>query len=184
MLVVAALLTSAASWQAPLVDRRAVLSGAATASVLAAPLPAFATSKEKARQKALQKETAAEARQAMKEYKYAPRPELVGNAETGYSYKQGTVQAGSTGELSAYFTDKGSKIQAEYKADKARAAGASKADAARLAEELEAKEKKERQAAYLAKKNKKSQDEILIAEFCKTEAGKVAVDNVGRKQCP
>ena len=66
-------------------------------------LPAFATSKSKAASKALQKQTAAEAKQAMKEYKFAPRPVLEGNAETGYAYKAGTVTAGSQGELAGYF---------------------------------------------------------------------------------
>lgn len=119
----------------------------------------------------------------MKEYKYAPRPELEGDAESGYSFKEGTTGAGSQGELASYFTDKGAKIQAEYKADQARASGASAEEAKRLAEELEEKTKKERQQAYLEKRNKKSQDEIIIDEFCKTEAGKAAVDNVGRPMC-
>ena len=83
----------------------------------------------------------------MKEYKYAPRPELVGNAKDGYTYKEGTIKEGSQGELASYFTDKGAKIQASYAADKARAKGATAADAAKLAADLEAKEKAERQAA-------------------------------------
>ena len=143
-------------------------------------MPAFARSKEKAAEKALQKQTAAEARQAMKEYKYAPRPELVGNAETGYSYKAGTVQAGSTGELSSYFTEKGAKIQSQYAADQARATGASAAEAKKAAEETEARLRayKEQQ---LAKKKQISEDEKRIAEFCK--ANPDAVDNVGRRQC-
>ena len=48
----------------------------------------------------------AEVRQAIKEYKTAPRPELVGSMETGYSFKEGTVKAGSTGQLSDYFYEK------------------------------------------------------------------------------
>ena len=182
--VISSLLLAPAAWlpQTP-VDRRAVLSGAATAAVLASPLPAMARSKEKAAEKALQKATAAEARQAMKEYKYAPRPVLEGNAETGYTFKAGTTGGASQGELAGYFKDKGSKIQAEFKADKARAAGASKAEADKLAADLEAKEKAARKAAYEAKRAKKSEDEIQIAAFCKTDAGKKAVDNVGRPLC-
>ena len=55
------------------------------------------------------------------EYKFAPRPELVGNAETGYSFKAGTVKEGSTGELAGYFTTKGEKIQTDYKQEKCKA---------------------------------------------------------------
>ena len=77
-MLAAAALSVLAAWSpnAPLLDRRAVLSGAATTAVLATPFPAAARSKEKAAEKALQKATAAEARQAMKEYKFAPRPEV------------------------------------------------------------------------------------------------------------
>ena len=91
-----------AAWvsKAP-VDRRAVLSGTAAVALLTSPWPAVATSKEKARQKAIMKETAAETRQAIKEYKYAPRPVVEGTMETGYRYKEGTFQAGSTGEVRA-----------------------------------------------------------------------------------
>lgn len=180
-----AALASFAAWApqgSPLIDRRAVLTGAVTTAALA-PLPAFARSKEKAKEKALQKETAKEAAQAMKEYKTAPRPELIGNAETGYSYKAGTVKDGSTGELASYFKDKGAKVQAEYSAEKARATGASAAEAKRLAEELEKKAKEERMKAYMEKRNRKSFDEIEIEKFCATPAGKAAVDNVGRPMC-
>ena len=172
------------SWTPPasVLDRRAVL-GAAGTALLAAPFPAAARSKEKAAEKALQKATAAEARQAMKEYKMAPRPELLGNAETGYTYKAGTTGAGSQGELSSFFKEKGSSIQAQYAADKARSTGASAADAAKLARDLEDKAKAERLAAYQQKRNSKSQDEIIIGDFCKTAAGKSAVDNVGRPLC-
>ena len=166
-----------------LLDRRAVLGGAASAALLAVPSAAMAKSKERAAEKAVQKATAAEARQAMKEYKYAPRPELVGDAKTGYTYKADTLQAGSQGELASYFKDKGSKIQGEYKADKARAMGTSAADAAKLAADFEAKEKAERQAAYMAKRQQKSQDQVEIEKFCKTEAGKTAKDVVGRSLC-
>ena len=138
--MLAAALSASAAWslQGPPLDRRAVLSGALTTAALA-PMPAFAKSKEKAKEQALQKETAKEAKQAMKEYKTAPRPELVGNAETGYSYKADTVKAGSTGELATYFKDKGDKVQATYAAENARAKGASSADAQKMAEQLEAK---------------------------------------------
>ena len=162
------------------VDRRAVLSGAASAALLA-PLPAFARSKEKAAEKAMQKATAGEARQAMKEYKFAPRPELVGNAETGYSYKSGTVKDGSTGEMASYFKDKGAKIQGEYQADRARATGATADQAAKLAAETEDKLRKQRAAEFAAKRAKKGQDEIAIAQFCKTNPG--AVDQLGRSLC-
>ena len=52
-------------------------------ALFAAPLPAFAKSKQKAEQQAIQKATRREAQQAMKEYKFAPRPELEGSMETG-----------------------------------------------------------------------------------------------------
>ena len=172
-----------AAWQAPLqIDRRAVLS-AAVPALLATPLPAAAKSKEAAKKKAMQKETASEVRQAMKEYKTAPRPELVGNAQTGYTYKADTVKAGSQGELASYFKEKGSVIQAEYASEKARATGATKADAAKLAASLEDKAAEERRAAYLAKRNSKSFDEIEIEKFCKTADPTKAVDNLGRSLC-
>ena len=112
---------STVAWQpAPTLGRRAVLSAAAL--LTSTPLrEASAKSKEKAAEKAIQKETAKEARQAMKEYKFAPRPVLEGNAETGYTYKDGTVTAGSQGELATYFTQKGEKIRADYRAEKAKA---------------------------------------------------------------
>lgn len=183
MLTTVTILLAAWTPNAPL-DRRAVLSGAVTAASALAPLPAFARSKEKAAEKALQKATASEARQAMKEYKLAPRPELIGNAETGYTYNKATVKEGSQGELSSYFKDKGAKIQADYKADQARATGTSSAEAKKLADRLEAQEIEARKKAYQEKKARKSFDEEQIGAFCKTEAGKTAVDNVGRKQCP
>ena len=43
--------------------------GGATAALLSSPLPAFAKSKKKAEEAAIQKETARAAREAMKEYK-------------------------------------------------------------------------------------------------------------------
>ena len=131
MLLVGLTMTAMALLPGAPLDRRAVLSGvvAAAPAALLAPLPAVARSKEKAAEKALQKATAAEARQAMKEYKYAPRPELVGNAKDGYAYKAGTVQAGSTGELASYFTDKGADIQADYKLRRAKEMGLSDAEA-------------------------------------------------------
>lgn len=142
----------------------------------------MARSKEKAAEKALQKATAAEARQAMKEYKYAPRPELIGNAETGYSFKEGTVKAGSTGELASYFTEKGATVQAKYAADKARATGASTAEAERIAAE-KLKEQERYIAAQKAKRKELTADQKTIADFCKTSAGQAAIDNVGRRQC-
>ena len=112
-LVSLALVLPATAWLPPttLVDRRAVIGGAAAAALM--PMPAFARSKEKARQMAIQKETAAEARQAMKEYKFAPRPVLEGNAETGYKFKDGTVKSGANGEMASYFKVKGEELQKE-----------------------------------------------------------------------
>lgn len=146
-------------------DRRAVLGGTVTAaSLLVSPLPASARSKEKAKEKAMQKATAGEARQAMKEYKYAPRPELVGNAETGYKFKEGTVKEGSTGELASYFTDKGSNIQAEYAKRRALETGLSQAEAAKKAEEA-------RKAVLASKKSNQkkelSADDLRIAQKAK-----------------
>jgi len=164
------------------IDRRALLSGGATA-LLTTPLPAIAISKKKAQEKALQKETASEARQAMKEYKFAPRPELEGSLETGYSYKAGTVKEGSTGELASYFKDKGDKVQATYSAEQARAKGASAEQAKQMADDLERKAREKRKQEKLDKENRKSFDEIEIEKFCKTAAGKAAVDNVGRPMC-
>ena len=69
----------------------------------------------------------------MKEYKYAPRPELVGSVETGYAYKAGTVKEGSIGELSSFFNDKGAAIQADYKATKAKASGLTSEEAKKVA---------------------------------------------------
>ena len=186
MLATALAATAAWNVQGPMLDgvhsRRAVLGGALATATLV-PMPAFAMSKEKAREKAMQKETAKEAAQAMKEYKLAPRPELVGSAETGYSYKADTIKSGSTGELASYFKDKGDKVQAQYTAEKARSTGASADEVRRLAEQMEAKAKAERQAAYMEKRNRKSFDEIEIEKFCSTAAGKQAVDNVGRPMC-
>jgi hypothetical protein len=151
------LLESCSAWRAvPTLDRRAAVLGG-SALLWAAPSPGWAKSKEKAKEKAIQKETAREAAQAMKEYKsvfdraacavalpnphthahphfhtltrYAPRPELVGNAESGYTFKEGTVKAGSQGELAGYFTNKGEVLRAEYKAEKARATGATALEA-------------------------------------------------------
>ena len=57
------------------------------------------------KQEAIQKETAKNAKQAMKEYKYAPRPELEyglkPDGTMGYIYKEGTVKPGSQGELAS-----------------------------------------------------------------------------------
>ena len=113
----------------------------------------------------------------MKEYKYAPRPELVGSAETGYSFKAGTVKAGSQGELASYFTDKGANIQADYKKQMALAKGLSAAEAAKEAE-------KARQAVLATKASKKtalSADEIRIMEKAKEFGDKT--DDMGRRSC-
>ena len=92
----------------PQVDGRAVASRRTALSLgaaLFAPLPAFATSKEKAKQMAIQKETAKEAKEAMKQYKFAPRPELEygkkPDGTMGYVFVEGTVKPGSQGELSS-----------------------------------------------------------------------------------
>ena len=102
-----ALFALPSAWS-PQVDGRAVASRRSAISLgaaLFAPLPAFAKSKEKAKQEAIQKETAKNAKQAMKEYKYAPRPELEyglkPDGTMGYIYKEGTVKAGSQGELAS-----------------------------------------------------------------------------------
>ena len=177
MLVLSATLLSAA-WLPPLhLDRRAVLSG--TAAVLA-PMPAMAKSKKKAEEEAVQKATAKEARQAMKEYKYAPRPVLEGNAETGYTFKEGTVSAGSTGELAGYFQEKGASIQAQAAADKARAAGLTKAEADKKAKEKLAQYEQEK-AARLAEKNVMSEDAKKIKEYCAKNPD--VKDSVGRYMC-
>ena len=178
--VATTLLTTA--WSPPhQVPRRAVLGGSAAALFSSAyPSPAFARSKEKAAEKALQKATAKEAREAMKEYKLAPRPELVGNAETGYKYKEGTVKAGSTGELASYFTEKGAKIQADYAKDQARNAGKSQAEADRLAKAQLAEIQRKREE-QLAKKKQEGFDEKAIKAFCKENPD--ALDQLGRKQC-
>ena len=93
-----ALFALPSAWS-PQVDGRAVASRRSAISLgaaLFAPLPAFAKSKEKAKQEAIQKETAKNAKQAMKEYKYAPRPELEyglkPDGTMGYIYKEGTVK--------------------------------------------------------------------------------------------
>ena len=46
---------------------------------------------------------------------------MVGDGAGGYAFKEGTVKAGSTGELAGYFTVKGEKIQADYKQEKCKA---------------------------------------------------------------
>ena len=101
------LLALPGAWS-PTVDSRAVASRRSAiglGAALCAPLPAFARSKEKAKQDAIQKETAKEAKEAMKQYKAAPRPELVYGTKPdgtqGYVFKEGTVKAGSQGELSS-----------------------------------------------------------------------------------
>ena len=172
--------TAALLPQQALQSRRAVISGAASVAILAAPWPAVARSKEKAAEKMAQKATAKEAREAMREYKYAPRPELVGNAETGYSYKEGTVKEGSTGELSGYFKEKGATIQAEYAAERAKAVGKSSAEADRVAKETLAKFEAEKKAKQASKKEL-SEDARRIIEFCKDK--KDLTDVAGRPMC-
>ena len=147
-------------------DRRAVLGAAAT--LLAAPLPAAAKSKARAAAAALQKETAKEQAQAMKEYKYAPRPVIEGSLETGYKYDKSTLKAGSTGELADYYRQKGAKINAEYFEEQARAQGRSAAEAKKVGAEkaaLYADAEKARKTKVL------SEDEKKIAEFAKQNAG-------------
>lgn len=171
-----------AAWSPPQqMPRRAVLGGATAALFSSScPSPAFARSKEKAKEMAMQKATAKEAREAMKEYKFAPRPELVGNAETGYKFKEGTVKEGSTGELASYFTQKGAKIQANYAKDIARNSGKSSAEAERQAAEKLAQIQREREAK-IAKAKQEGFDEKAIKAFCKENPD--ALDQLGRKQC-
>ena len=101
------LLALPSAWS-PQVDGRAVASRRSAISLgaaLFAPLPAFATSKEKAKNMAMQKETAKQAKEAMKQYKFAPRPELEygkkPDGTMGYVFVEGTVKAGSQGELAS-----------------------------------------------------------------------------------
>ena len=127
LLSMLAAVLAAVSLQPPpaALDRRAVLSsgGALAAALLAVPLPVSAKSKARAAAAALQKETAKEQAQAMKEYKYAPRPVIEGSLETGYKYDKSTLKSGSTGELADYYRQKGAKINAEYFEEQARAQG-------------------------------------------------------------
>uniref|UniRef100_A0A7S2JG32 PS II complex 12 kDa extrinsic protein n=1 Tax=Haptolina brevifila TaxID=156173 RepID=A0A7S2JG32_9EUKA len=117
-LLTALIVPTTAAWLPQASNRRAVISGAAALLPAAlTPSPVFARSKEEAKKKAAMKETAAEARQAMKEYKFAPRPELEGNAETGYAYKTGSITAGSQGEAADYFKVKGSSEEFRTKID-------------------------------------------------------------------
>ena len=101
------LLALPSAWS-PQVDGRVVASRRSAISLgaaLFAPLPAFATSKEKAKNMALQKETAKQAKEAMKQYKFAPRPELEygkkPDGTMGYVFVEGTVKPGSQGELAS-----------------------------------------------------------------------------------
>ena len=138
------MLESCSAWRGVprVLDRRGfALQGVlGSSALLLAPSPGWARSKEKAKEKAIQKETAAEVRQAIKEYKYAPRPELTGSAETGYTFKEGTVSAGSNGELAGYFSKKGEVLRAEYKAEKARATGATSLEADKIKSTAAAKQ--------------------------------------------
>ena len=131
-------------------------------------LPVSAKSKARAAAAALQKETAKEQAQAMKEYKYAPRPVIEGSLETGYKYDKSTLKAGSTGELADYYRQKGAKINAEYFEEQARAQGRSAAEAKKIGAEkaaLYADAEKARKTKVL------SEDEKKIAEFAKQNAG-------------
>ena len=177
--MLAAALAASTAWslQAP-VDRRAVLRSAATATVLAAPFPAVARSKEKAAEKATQKATAREAREAMKEYKFAPRPELERAADGSYKFKEGTVKAGSQGELASYFNEKGATIQANYKAEQALARGQTKAEAAKVASSTYESINKKKQADK-AKASELSADAKRILEYA--EKNKDLRDEYGRK---
>ena len=199
MLIVAPLLSG---WS-PQLDSRSVVSRRAAVgfgAALVAPLPAVAKSKEAAKKEALQKATQKEARQAMKEYKFAPRPELEYVEGKGYIYKEGTVKAGSQGELASCaqdrafehvarrrrlthalashpdFNDKGATLQAQYQADRAKATGASSAKAKEIAE---AKERAIREKNAAAKKRAISDDEAKIRAYA--EKNKDLRDEYGRK---
>lgn len=160
----------AAAWtQPPPLCRRAALGAALSTAALHPLQPALAKSKEKAAEKAAQKATAREAREAMKEYKFAPRPELEGDAVTGYSYKPGTVKEGSIGELSGYFKEKGATIQAEYTEGRAKAVGLTTEEAKKLADQ-----KKEKIEAELmrqrASKKVLTDEQLKIMEYEKANA--------------
>jgi len=162
-------------------SRRSALSSCAAALTTISAVPAaHAKSKKKAAEEATQKETAKEARQAMREYKYAPRPELIGNAKDGYSFKEGTVTAGSQGELASYFTEKGAKIQATYQADKAKASGLTSEQAKKVEEETLKKIQAER-AAKIAKSKELSEDAKKIKANC--EKNPNLLDEYGRRVC-
>jgi len=182
-LLLAFLVAPSAAWlpQTALLNRRAVLGGAATAIL---PLPAFAKSKEKAKEEAVQKATAKEARQAMKEYKFAPRPVLEGNAETGYKYKEGTIGAGSQGEVAAYFKEKGQSEEfrkridpnAAYKAKTGEAVVASSAPpTATKSKGLSEDEKRINEALSQFKGQKDEMGRVIMADTPKT-ATKVDLD--------
>ena len=87
-------------------SRRTAL-GLGAAAALAAPWPAVAISKKAAESKALMRETAKEQAEALKEYKFAPRPELNDDG----TFKESTLKAGSTGELASYYKQKGAVLQ-------------------------------------------------------------------------
>jgi hypothetical protein len=135
----ASLVVALLGLQSTPLDRRAVLRSAATVA-LAAPLPALAISKEAAEKKAIMRETAKEAREAIKEYKFAPRPEIQGSAETGYTFV-GDYTAGTNGEMASYFTKKGEKLRAEYRTEKEIANGKlTKSEAQKFEIEKQSKE--------------------------------------------
>ena len=176
------LLALPAAWS-PQVDGRAVASRRSAISLgaaLFAPLPAFATSKEKAKNMAMQKETAKQAKEAMKQYKFAPRPELEygkkPDGTMGYVFVEGTVKPGSQGELASFFNEKGATLKAERVADVAKGSGASSAQAKNIAIAKEA----ELKAAAKAKKTRVlTQDEINIKAYA--DKNKDMVDEQGRR---
>merc|ERR1719353_2711162 len=96
----------------------------------------------------------------MKEYKFAPRPELI-EVDGKYQYKEGTVKEGSIGELSGYFNEKGAQIQANYAKDLAKSTGKTSAEAERIAQEKLAKINEKRGG-----KKAETADEKKVREFC------------------
>lgn len=144
-------------------DRRAVLSSAA-AAVLSAPHPASALSKKAAEDKMLMKETAKEQKQAMKEYKFAPRPEL----NDDFTFKESTLKAGSTGELADYYKQKGAVLQAQFVEDKVRATGMTKEQAEKEYQKVLASKQKE---AASKPKRVETEDERKIREFAEKNKG-------------
>eukprot|EP00964_Phaeocystis_antarctica_P045614 scaffold26272_cov51-Phaeocystis_antarctica.AAC.2 len=159
----------------PQVDGRAVASRRTALSLgaaLFAPLPAFATSKEKAKQMAIQKETAKEAKEAMKQYKFAPRPEL----------EYGKKPDGTMGYVFVeVFNEKGASLKAERVADEAKGTGASSAKAKEIAI---AKEAELKAAAKARKTRVLTQDEINIKAYAdkNKDMARADTDRAGRQR--